>query len=196
MRVTSILLTGVFALVANAQSTTNPSPPTTTDPAAAEQSSAQAAMIACIEACEAGDVDCTSRCIAVPNPDDAQVNETNNCVAACDQGEGTEADILAYGQCVTGCINEHYFTGTAGVPQPTGGAGSGGNNNDDGENDDTDGGDGDDGNGTDPTETSGEQSSPTETGAPQDSSNAASHMMSVAGPAAGLFGFLAAVLAL
>lgn len=74
MRVTSILLAGVLAFVANAQdATTTDAAPTTTDPALAAQNSAQAAMIACIEACQAGDVDCTSKCIAVPNPDESHV---------------------------------------------------------------------------------------------------------------------------
>ncbi|KXX75100.1 hypothetical protein MMYC01_207647 [Madurella mycetomatis] len=203
MRVTSVLLTGVLALVANAQSTTGGSVPTATDSSSSAQDSLQAAIVACIEACDPGDVDCTSRCIAVPNPNEEQVNETNECVAACDQGEGTEADIRAYGECVQGCIGQHFFTETAGTPQPTNTAGSGGNNNNnngngndgDDSNDGNDGNDGDD-SGTNPTETSGDQSSPTETGAPQDTPNAAGRMMSVAGSAAGLFGFLAAVMAL
>ncbi len=69
MRVTSILLAGVFALVANAQTNTGVAAPTTTDAATA----AQASSLRCIEACKAGDVDCTSKCIAVPNPSVDQV---------------------------------------------------------------------------------------------------------------------------
>lgn len=205
MRVTSVLLTGVLALFANAQSTTGGSAPTTTGSSTAPQDSLQAAIVACLEACEPGDVSCTSRCIAVPNPNEDQVNQTNECVAHCDQGDGTEEDIMAYGQCVQGCINEYYFTGTAGTPQPTNTAGSGGNNgnngsgnNNDGDdsNDGNGGDDGSDGSGSNPTETSDDQTSPTETGAPQESDNAAGRMMNVAGSAAGLLGFLAVVMAL
>lgn len=71
MRVTSILFAGVFALVASAQTTVNSTP--TMDPATAAQASNQAESLRCIEACKAGDVDCTSKCIAVPNPNEEQV---------------------------------------------------------------------------------------------------------------------------
>lgn len=72
MRLAAILFAGAFALLAHAETTTSVTP-TTTDPATAAQNSAQASMLACINACKAGDVSCTSKCIAVPNPSASQV---------------------------------------------------------------------------------------------------------------------------
>jgi hypothetical protein len=189
MRAVSVVLVGVFALVASAQSTTSGSAatPTTTDPV-------QASMIACIEACTPGDVSCTSKCIAVPNPNESQVNATNNCVAACPQGNGTESDIRNYETCVSDCIGQNYFTTSGGTPSPTGGAGSGSGSGSSGsasgEASGTAGSTGASG-------TAGGQASPTDSSAPAASSTgAASKMLRMTGSAAGLFGFLAAVLAL
>ena len=65
MRFTTLLVAAGFAFFANAQ--------TTTSSANAAQNSQQAAMIKCIEACPAGDVVCTSKCITVPSPNESQV---------------------------------------------------------------------------------------------------------------------------
>ncbi|KAK1782118.1 hypothetical protein QBC45DRAFT_430359 [Copromyces sp. CBS 386.78] len=115
MRFTPLILTGLFALAANAQSTTTTS-------ASAPVNSEQAAIIKCIEACQEGDVSCTSKCIAVPNPSDQDVNDTNDCVTACPKGTGTESDNAKYQSCVEDCIGQHYFSAT------TGAAGGGGAN--------------------------------------------------------------------
>ncbi|EGO53736.1 hypothetical protein NEUTE1DRAFT_106609 [Neurospora tetrasperma FGSC 2508] len=117
MRFTPLILTGLFALTASAQNaTTSASYPVNSE---------QAAITKCIEACDAGDVSCTSKCIAVPNPSDSDVNATNDCVTACPKGSGTDADNAAYQSCVEGCISQHYFTATTGaagvvVANPTG----------------------------------------------------------------------------
>ncbi|KAI0012936.1 hypothetical protein F4779DRAFT_507968 [Xylariaceae sp. FL0662B] len=94
------------------------------DPA---QSSAAAAIQSCIDACGDNGVECTSKCIAVPNPDTQAVNATTDCVAKCPQGNGTASDNEAYGECVQGCIGQYYFT-TTGAPgsQTTGSAGASG----------------------------------------------------------------------
>ncbi len=57
----------------------------------------------------------------VPNPDAAQVNATNTCVAGCPQGDSSAADSLKYQNCVAACIGANYFTST-GTPAPTGAA--------------------------------------------------------------------------
>jgi len=72
MRFTALLYTGVFALAA-AQSASTGSAPTTTDAATAAQNSQQAAILACLKTCKEGDVDCTSKCITVPNPSENDV---------------------------------------------------------------------------------------------------------------------------
>lgn len=65
MRFTTILV-GAFAVLAAAQSTsTTATTATTTAAGNAAASSAQSQMIQCINACQAGDVACTSKCIAV-----------------------------------------------------------------------------------------------------------------------------------
>ncbi|KAM0511340.1 hypothetical protein ACHAPE_010006 [Trichoderma viride] len=115
----SVLLSGLFAVVAVAESTA--SAPAT----AASLSPAQASQAACFKACAEGDVNCQAHCVNVPSPDRGQVNATTQCVANCPQGKGTAADNKAYGDCVQGCIDAHYFASSAGTPQPTG---AGGNN--------------------------------------------------------------------
>ncbi|EHK48055.1 uncharacterized protein TrAtP1_000770 [Trichoderma atroviride] len=116
----SVLLSGLFAVVAVAESTAS-APPTS-----ASLSPAQASQAACFKACAEGDVNCQAHCVAVPSPDRGQVNATTQCVAACPQGKGTAADNKAYGDCVQGCIGKNYFISSKGTPEATGAAG--GNN--------------------------------------------------------------------
>ncbi|KAI1094796.1 hypothetical protein F5B19DRAFT_415349 [Rostrohypoxylon terebratum] len=94
------------------------------DPA---QSSAQAAIIDCLNACASGDVNCQAKCIAVPSPDTQNVNKTTDCVAACPQGNGTATDNLNYANCVNECIAQYYYTtsGTPNLASSTGASGSG-----------------------------------------------------------------------
>ncbi|KAK0731731.1 hypothetical protein B0H67DRAFT_640082 [Lasiosphaeris hirsuta] len=119
MRSTLFLL-GALAALATAQTTT---PATATNTAANAANSEQAAILACLDACTAGDVSCTAKCISVPNPNTSDVDATNKCVAACPKGSGTATDNLNYQNCVDGCIGKYYYT-TAGAPQGTAAAGS------------------------------------------------------------------------
>ncbi|KAK1244998.1 hypothetical protein MKX08_004627 [Trichoderma sp. CBMAI-0020] len=116
----SVLLSGLFAAVAVAESTA--SAPATS----VSLSPAQASQMACYKACPEGDVNCQAHCVAVPSPDGAQVNATTQCVANCPQGKGTAADNKAFGDCVQKCIGNHYFVTSKGTPEATGAAG--GNN--------------------------------------------------------------------
>ncbi|KAK4193530.1 hypothetical protein QBC35DRAFT_469188 [Podospora australis] len=190
MRVTSLLITGLFALAANAQSNTPaPSSSPTIDPATAAANSQQAEIIKCINACEAGDVNCTSKCISVPNPNEKAVEETNKCVNACPKGNGTEADNLNYANCRDGCIGKYYWAPTAsGVPgasqtgAPNGAASSGSGTN---------------AVTTGPSGTAdNEEASRTGTAAASSSSAAGEVLRPVAGMGLGAVGFLAAILAL
>ncbi|KAI2616427.1 hypothetical protein GGS26DRAFT_445245 [Hypomontagnella submonticulosa] len=92
------------------------------DPA---QTSAQAAMIACINACDPADVTCQAKCISVPSPDTQNVNATTDCVAKCPQGNGTATDNLNYADCVSKCIGQYYYT-TSGTPNLQTSSGSSG----------------------------------------------------------------------
>jgi hypothetical protein len=56
----------------------------------------------------------------VPDPSDQQAIDTTECVANCDQGDGSEADTNAYAECVNSCIVDNFFHTTAGTPDPTG----------------------------------------------------------------------------
>jgi len=190
MRAASIFLTGLLATFSAAQSTTVPAPVTSTDPSTAAQSSASE-IVRCLDACDDSDVTCRAKCIAVPNPTEEQVNDTNECVAACPQGNGTESDILAYGNCVDGCIGQHYFTST-GTPQATGGSTPGSGNTNNNNNNNNEGG------AENSSGTSGNEPSRTGGAATVSSSSAAApgDVLRVTGSAVGLFGFLAAILAL
>ncbi|KAL1883825.1 hypothetical protein VTK73DRAFT_7613 [Phialemonium thermophilum] len=208
MRFTSVLVAGAFAVLARAQtpSTTSTSSATTTtvsvDPA---QTSAQAAMIKCIDACPAGDVACTSKCIAVPNPNASQVNATIDCVANCDQGNGTAADNAAFAKCRDNCIAQNYYT-TSGTPQPTGGSGSGSSGSGSGSGSSSGSGSGSgsgssatgtgSGSGSDATGTATGAASGTASASPTKSPNAANPVVRLGSSALGLAGFLGAFLAL
>ncbi|XXG99072.1 hypothetical protein Hte_005406 [Hypoxylon texense] len=148
----SVIVAGLFAAAVSAQSDSSSTAEvtTTTDVASSSatdatstttdvasstsnidpaQDSAQAAMLACLNACDATDVNCQAKCIAVPSPDTQNVNSTTTCVAACPQGNGTAADNLAFADCVNDCIGQYYFT-TSGTPNlassTSGGSGSSG----------------------------------------------------------------------
>jgi hypothetical protein len=194
MRVTSIFVAAGLALFANAQ--------TTVSSAGAAQSSAQAEVLRCLDACDPKDVNCRAKCTSVPFPNDSQANATNDCVAACPIGEGTEADNNAYTKCVSDCIGANYYTPSAGTPQPTGGASTGGNgdsddsndSNDDNSNDDSGNGDNtgnDDATGTD----DGESTQTSDGPSPSESTGAAS-LVGASSGVVGVLGLVAAVMAL
>lgn len=114
MRFTSFIVAGLFAVAASAQSSTTAGASTaaSVDPA---QSSAASQIEQCLAACDPSDTKCRANCIAVPSPDNANVNATTACVAACPQGNGTAADNQAYADCVQTCIGQYYYT-TTGTP--------------------------------------------------------------------------------
>ncbi len=135
------------------------------------------------------DVACTAKCVVVPSPDASQANATNECVAACPQGNGTATDNLNYENCVSGCVGRFYFTST-GTPSPTDAAGS------------NSGGSGSGGSGGSssvtgaPSSQTGSATGSAAGSASSTSSKAAADIVHVAGPAAGLLGLVAAILAL
>lgn len=124
MRFSAALFVGVFAAFATAQSTTAGSA-TGVSTAGTAQSSAQATITKCLDACAADDVNCRAKCIAVPDPNAAQANATNNCVADCPKGNGTASDNLQYADCVAACIGANYYTSTGTPQQTNAAAGSG-----------------------------------------------------------------------
>ncbi|ORY66340.1 uncharacterized protein BCR38DRAFT_338969 [Pseudomassariella vexata] len=119
MRFTSIIVAGIFALSATAQSTTGETSVSSTTTSAVPTNSVQAAIDNCLKACESGDVNCQAKCITVPSPDNAAANATTECVANCDQGSGSAADNTAYGSCVDGCIAQYFYSTTGGASAAT-----------------------------------------------------------------------------
>lgn len=112
MRFTSVFVAGAFAVAAHAQSTTEgdvPSPTYSLDPV-------QSSILACINECDAADVNCLADCNPVPSPNETQVNDTTQCVAECDQGDGTEEQTEAYANCTQQCIQDLFFTDGEGTP--------------------------------------------------------------------------------
>ena len=55
---------------------------------------------------------CRAKCYKVPCPSDSQANDTNHCVAACPQGNGTAADTQRYSDCEQRCYSSHFFPAT------------------------------------------------------------------------------------
>lgn len=50
----------------------------------------------------------------------------NQCIEdTCEQGDGSEAETLAWAKCQAKCIEDHYYKATEGTPRATGAAGSG-----------------------------------------------------------------------
>ncbi|KAI1423074.1 hypothetical protein F5Y12DRAFT_560209 [Xylaria sp. FL1777] len=115
MRFTSFIVAGLFAVAASAQTSTTAATSTTVSSGDPAQSSVASAIEQCLAACDPTDTKCRANCIAVPSPDNQNVNATTNCVAGCPQGNGTAADNQAYADCVEKCIGEYYYT-TTGTP--------------------------------------------------------------------------------
>ncbi|KIW07945.1 uncharacterized protein PV09_01848 [Verruconis gallopava] len=85
--------------------------------AAAAQTTTSTALTpqqSCLNACAPSDVTCQAICVGVPHPGDAQMNSTTQCVAQCDQGDGSAAASEAYAKCRDGCISSYIIlSGTA-----------------------------------------------------------------------------------
>lgn len=70
----------------------------------------------CVARCNPGDTNCQAVCVAVPNPNESQVNQTTECVARCPQGSGSQADTEAYTICRDNCINSIYLSSRSDLP--------------------------------------------------------------------------------
>ncbi|KAL3461061.1 hypothetical protein BJX64DRAFT_170351 [Aspergillus heterothallicus] len=193
MKLSFVALSSVLALVAAQESSsTSSSPPATTSLTAAEQ---------CILRCDADDICCKAECVEVPCPSDDQANDTNDCVSNCDQGDGSESDILAYANCQASCYSTHFFPATA-----TGGAGASstssntaatttGSSSDDSDNSDDSNSD-DSNSDSESSSASDSPSSTSDAENPEDTNAASIAQIKLGASAAGVAGFLLAALAL
>lgn len=60
----------------------------------------------------------------VPSPNEKQVNATNECVANCPKGKGSEADTQKYAACLEECVSDNYWKTVDGTPRETAASGS------------------------------------------------------------------------
>jgi len=74
----------------------------------------------CLAACNAGDVTCEAACVGAAHPNSVQVNQTDDCVANCPQGDGSKSASDNYSQCVSGCIASYYPTSQTAAPVSVG----------------------------------------------------------------------------
>jgi len=70
----------------------------------------------CMTDCKHGDVGCLATCLGNPNPTEEQVNETTKCSAACKQGDGSEEQTKAYGDCQWDCVVKYFLPNSSLVP--------------------------------------------------------------------------------
>ncbi|KAL4884351.1 hypothetical protein BJY04DRAFT_6995 [Aspergillus karnatakaensis] len=210
MKLSLVALTSLLALVvAQEESSTTSDAPATTPSLTPQER--------CLVACEPADRCCRAQCIGVPCPSEQQANDTNSCVAACDQGDGSEADTQAYAQCQARCITTTFFPGTVTVTdapsststdtEATATDDSDDSNNDDSNSDDSsnddsnndsnnDDSNNNDSNSDDSNASESDSANPSETDSaenPEDTDNAAAKL---GFSAAGLATFLVAALAL
>ncbi|KAJ0421903.1 hypothetical protein BJY00DRAFT_281385 [Aspergillus carlsbadensis] len=191
MKLSLVALSSVLALVAAQESSsTTSSPPATTSLSAAQQ---------CVLDCPDDAICCKAECVGVPCPSDEQANDTNDCVAECDQGDGSEADIAAYAQCQARCYTTHFFPATA-----TGGAGASstssdssatttGSSSDDSNDSNDSSSDDSNSNSEDSESSSSDSESPSSTSDaedPEDTNAASLAQIKLGASAAGLAGFL------
>lgn len=77
----------------------------------------------------ANDVCCIAQCYHVPCPNENQANDTNSCVAACPQGNGSPAETQKYADCEQRCYNSHFLATTYASAAPTGASAGSSNSN-------------------------------------------------------------------
>ncbi|KAF2099410.1 hypothetical protein NA57DRAFT_55380 [Rhizodiscina lignyota] len=109
----SVLIASAFAAIATAQSTTESASGTSTK--AATSTAPLTPVQSCLNTCKSGDVYCQAACVGVPYPGSVQTNQTTECVANCDQGDGTAAANSAYAACRNKCISSYILTSTLGT---------------------------------------------------------------------------------
>lgn len=65
--------------------------------------------------------------LGLPGPTEEMANATTECMAKCEQGNGTEAETAKFAACGQACIAQNFFSSTLGSAQGTGAAGAGNN---------------------------------------------------------------------
>lgn len=105
----SVVVISGFVAVALAQSKTQSSKV----PVPTETSSYTPAQDQCLEGC-GDDLPCQAECFGNPAPTEDMVNATTECVANCDQGDGTPAATDKYAPCMDKCVSAQFYSSTLG----------------------------------------------------------------------------------
>ncbi|KAL1794751.1 hypothetical protein ACET3X_006567 [Alternaria dauci] len=126
MKYSAVLLFAIGALALPQDASVTSAPQT---PAAIPSGLSPA--ISCAMSCDDSDVTCKAACLGNARPNASQVVDTNECVARCDQGDGSTEDSIAYAKCADSCINSlfpssqtAFGAGGAANAAPSGSAGS------------------------------------------------------------------------
>jgi len=77
-----------------------------------------------LSACAPTDIDCQASCVGVPHPGAAQMNGVTDCVAACDQGDGSAEATDAYTVCRDNCISSYIVLSGNGTTSASTSAGA------------------------------------------------------------------------
>lgn len=102
MKFTLLTITSLAAIAA-AQSSQ------TTTQAATSVSVSLTPLETCVIGCGT-DVNCQAACAGVPSPNESTANQTTECAAACDQGDGSPEATEKYAACQQACIYSIFLT--------------------------------------------------------------------------------------
>jgi len=121
MKFSAVIISLGFAALAAAQaanSTHAVASPTQT-------SSYTTAIASCLGKCKESDVTCRAQCLGSAAPNDGAADATNQCVAKCPKGDGSQAGTDQYAQCLNGCISKIFLSTSAAPAAATSNGGSG-----------------------------------------------------------------------
>jgi len=122
MKFSAIFISLGFAALAAAQ-TANSTSHAAASPT--QTSSYSTAVASCLGKCKESDVTCRAQCLGSAAPNDGAANATNECVAKCPKGDGSQAQTDQYAQCANSCINSIFLSTSSVAPAATGSSGSG-----------------------------------------------------------------------
>ncbi|KAF1959153.1 hypothetical protein CC80DRAFT_533363 [Byssothecium circinans] len=82
-------------------------------------------QLTCVATCKAGDVTCQAACLGIARPNESQVNETTECAAKCDQGDGSPEATKKYADCQQSCFFSKFPSSQTAFGAGNGAASSG-----------------------------------------------------------------------
>ncbi|KAK7545573.1 hypothetical protein IWX49DRAFT_338233 [Phyllosticta citricarpa] len=116
MRFSTLAFSGLVACAQLALAADEPASelkPNSTELSSTLTSTSLSPTASCIAACDVGDVDCQAKCVGVAHPNSAQANQTTECAAKCNQGDGSPKAAQEYADCQQACISSYFPIGSA-----------------------------------------------------------------------------------